>query len=75
MSSDGASRRARASATLLLVLTAAIWGAAFLAQKLGSEHLGPFAFTAARSFAGALALFAAVVAAERGSVRRAVVDS
>lgn len=44
--------------SLLLVLTALIWGAAFLAQKLGSDHLGPYAFTAARSFLGGLALLA-----------------
>lgn len=52
--------------SLLLVLTALIWGAAFLAQKLGSDHLGPYAFTAARSLLGGLALLA-VLALRRGA--------
>ena len=58
--------------SLLLLLTAAIWGAAFLAQKLGAAHLGGFAFTAARSLLGGVSLFVVLVAAERGSVRRAL---
>ena len=57
--------------SLLLLITAVIWGAAFLAQKLGSSHLGGFAFTAARSLLGGLSLFVVLVASERGSVRRA----
>ena len=58
--------------TLLLLLTAVIWGAAFLAQKLGSDHLGAFAFTGARSLLGGLSLLVVLAAAERGSLRRAV---
>lgn len=36
-----------------------IWGAAFLAQKLGADHFGPFAIVSFRNFLGAgfLALF------------------
>ncbi len=40
----------------LLVLTAAIWGFAFVAQRVGMESIGPFAFNAARYFLGALVL-------------------
>lgn len=66
------SRAGSAAASLLLVVTAVIWGAAFLAQKLGSDHLGPFAFTGARSFLGGLSLIVVLAAAERGSLRRAL---
>jgi len=40
----------------LLLLTAAIWGAAFVAQRAGMEHLGPMAFNGIRFALGALAL-------------------
>lgn len=33
----------------ILLLTALIWGSAFLFQKMGGDHVGPFAFTAYRS--------------------------
>ena len=33
---------------LLLLLTAAIWGFAFVAQRVGMEHVGPFAFNGLR---------------------------
>lgn len=35
---------------LLLALAALIWGMAFSAQSEAGKHMGPFAFTAARSF-------------------------
>lgn len=35
--------------SLMLLVTALIWGFAFLAQKLGMDHVGPFAFTVARN--------------------------
>lgn len=41
---------------LMLLLTAAIWGFAFVAQRLGMEHVGPFTFNASRFFLGALSL-------------------
>ncbi|MBN1559598.1 DMT family transporter [candidate division KSB1 bacterium] len=40
----------------LLLLTAAIWGFAFVAQRLGMEHLGPFIFNAVRFALGAVAM-------------------
>ncbi|WP_168583992.1 DMT family transporter [Gephyromycinifex aptenodytis] len=45
-----------AKANVLLTLTAAIWGFAFVAQRLGAEHLGPFAFNGARFALGAASL-------------------
>jgi drug/metabolite transporter (DMT)-like permease len=40
----------------LLLLTAVIWGMAFVAQRVGMEHVGPFTFNAARFALGALFL-------------------
>jgi len=40
----------RATGNLLLLLTAFIWGSAFVAQRVGMEHLGPFAFNGLRQF-------------------------
>lgn len=42
--------------TLLLVLTALIWGSAFVAQSVGAEKVGPFTFLAARSWLGGIFL-------------------
>ena len=42
--------------SLLLLLTAVIWGAAFVAQRLGMDHVGPWAFGVARNLLGFLAL-------------------
>ena len=40
----------------LLMLTALIWGAAFVAQSVGMEYVGPFTFNSVRSFIGGLVL-------------------
>ncbi len=41
---------------LLLLLTAAIWGFAFVAQRMGMEHVGPFTFNGLRFALGCLSL-------------------
>ena len=33
---------------LMLILTAMIWGSAFVAQRVGMDDIGPLTFTAAR---------------------------
>ncbi len=43
-------------ADLLLLLTAAIWGFAFVAQRAGMEHIGPFLFNGIRFALGSLSL-------------------
>ncbi|HVP18915.1 MAG TPA: DMT family transporter [Spirochaetia bacterium] len=40
----------------LLLLTSLIWGMAFVAQRLGMEHMGPFTYNAARFALGSLCL-------------------
>ncbi|MBN1465092.1 EamA family transporter, partial [candidate division KSB1 bacterium] len=41
---------------MLLLLTAAIWGLAFVAQRIGMIHVGPFIFNAIRFALGAAVL-------------------
>lgn len=41
---------------LLLLLTATIWGTAFVAQSVGMEHVGPFTFNGVRSLIGGVVL-------------------
>jgi drug/metabolite transporter (DMT)-like permease len=40
----------------LLLLTAAIWGSAFVAQRVGMDHVGPFTFNGVRFALGSLSL-------------------
>lgn len=40
----------------LLLITAIIWGLAFVAQRAGMEHIGPFVFNSARFALGCLSL-------------------
>jgi drug/metabolite transporter (DMT)-like permease len=40
----------------LLLLTAAIWGTAFVAQRVGMDYVGPYTFNGVRFALGALAL-------------------
>lgn len=42
--------------TLILLLTALIWGCTFVAQSMGMDSVGPFTFTASRMCLGALFL-------------------
>ena len=41
---------------LLLLLAAAIWGFAFVAQKIGMDYVGPFTYNGVRFALGALVL-------------------
>ena len=43
-------------ADLILLLTAFIWGLAFVYQRTGMEHIGPVTFTFGRFLIGALAI-------------------
>ncbi|MFR8735995.1 MAG: DMT family transporter [Butyricicoccus sp.] len=42
--------------SLLLLLTATIWGVAFVAQSVGMDYVGPFTFVFARNIIGGLVL-------------------
>ena len=45
-----------AKGSLILLLTAFIWGTAFVAQSVGMDHIQPFTFNCIRNFVGAAAL-------------------
>lgn len=49
----------------MLLLTAIIWGSAFVAQSIGMEYIGPFTFNGIRSVIGGIALLP-VIALMRG---------
>ncbi|MCM0755429.1 DMT family transporter [Desulfovibrio aminophilus] len=59
-----------AVANILLLITALIWGCAFVAQRLGMEHMGPFTFNGVRFALGALALAPLFLRLERGESGR-----
>ena len=50
---------------LILLLATFIWGTAFLAQKFGSESLGPFAVTCFRNILGGAFLFVCILIRNR----------
>ncbi|MHC5040452.1 MAG: EamA family transporter, partial [Planctomycetota bacterium] len=54
----------------LLLLAAAIWGFAFVAQKAGMEHVGPFTFNGIRFALGAAVLLPFLFAGRRGGRTR-----
>ena len=54
----------------LLLLTAGIWGFAFVAQRVGMAHVGPFTYTAIRFALGALAVLPLAVARRRAAAPR-----
>lgn len=55
----------------LLLLAAAIWGFAFVAQRAGMRHVGPFAYTAVRFALGSLALVPLALLERRSAARNA----
>lgn len=48
--------RKKLRANLLLLLTAMIWGAAFVAQSVGMDYIGPYTFLCSRSILGGVML-------------------
>ena len=50
---------------ILLVITAFIWGTAFVAQSVGMDYLGPFTFNGVRSLIGGIALLPCIWFLER----------
>lgn len=54
--------KSRLQGNILLFITALIWGAAFVAQKIGVVQLGVFTFTATRFFISGVALLPIVLA-------------
>lgn len=51
--------------SLLLFLTAVIWGVAFVAQSAGMDYVGPFTYNGVRSILGGLVLLPCIVLLDR----------
>ncbi len=51
--------------TLLLLLTAVIWGTSFVAQRMGMDYMRPFTFSAVRFFLGGMVLIPVVLLLRR----------
>ena len=61
--------------TFFLVITAVIWGFAFVAQRVGADYLRPFTFNGIRFAMGALSLIPVILIFERGKSTRAELRS
>ncbi|HOX19095.1 MAG TPA: DMT family transporter, partial [Spirochaetales bacterium] len=61
--------RRHPASELALVLVAAVWGFAFVAQRAGMDHVGPFTYNGVRFLLGFAALLP-LIAARRAAARR-----
>jgi len=57
-------------ANILMLIAAAIWGFAFVAQRVGMETMGPHWFNSLRFLIGVIALFPVVIWLEKKKVNR-----
>ncbi|MCD8348620.1 MAG: DMT family transporter [Lachnospiraceae bacterium] len=57
---------------LLLLLTAAIWGTAFVAQSVGMDYLEPFTFNFVRSIIGGIVLLPCIAFLDKQKSRESV---
>ncbi len=57
--------------SLLLLLGSVIWGAAFVAQRMGMDHVGPFAFTGVRMLLAAAVMTPVTLLLERAERKKA----
>ncbi|MBQ8039208.1 MAG: DMT family transporter, partial [Lachnospiraceae bacterium] len=55
--------------SFLLFLAAVIWGAAFVAQSVGMEYMGPLTFNASRFIIGGIVLLPFVFVQERKTIQ------
>ncbi|WP_432738728.1 DMT family transporter [Maridesulfovibrio sp. FT414] len=56
-------------ADILLMITAIIWGAAFVAQRVGMDYMGPLTFNAVRFALGTIALLPLIMRIDRDKKR------
>jgi len=57
---------------ILLLITAIIWGSAFVAQRIGGEYVGAFTFNGIRFFLGFLSLIPVIIYFENKKKRNAI---
>ena len=55
--------------SLLLLLGSVIWGAAFVAQRVGMDHLGPFSFNGIRMLLAGVVMIPVTIFIERKNAR------
>ena len=55
----------KAKGPILLLITAVLWGMAFVAQTSAADNVGPFTFNASRNFVGALFLTGVIAMRKR----------
>lgn len=55
----------KARSNVLLILTAFIWGVAFVAQSVGMDYVGPFTFISVRNFIAAIVLLPCIKILDR----------
>jgi drug/metabolite transporter (DMT)-like permease len=60
-------KAATVKSDLILLLTAAIWGFAFVAQRMGMDYVGPFTYNGVRFALGSLTLAPLLLAGRRHS--------
>ena len=60
--------------TFLLLLTAFIWGSAFVAQSVGMDYIGPFTFNCVRNLIGGMVLLPFIWFRERQSHQNSAKD-
>lgn len=61
--------------SFLLLLTAVIWGSAFVAQSVGMDYVGPFTFNAVRSLIGGIVLIPYIYFLNRGKEKEKIQKS
>ena len=60
--------------TIILLLTAIIWGFAFVAQSIGMDYVGPFTFNGVRLLIGALVLLPLVIISKYKIDKRTIIS-
>lgn len=61
--------RQKAGSAFLLLLTAAIWGVAFVAQRVGMDYIGPLTFNFVRFLIGGIVLLPVITFFRRGKAK------
>ena len=59
----------------LILICTVIWGSAFIAQKLGADHYGPFAITCYRNILGGMFLWFCIRIRDRRATNRPIEQS
>ncbi|MGN1346298.1 MAG: DMT family transporter [Eubacteriales bacterium] len=60
-------RKNTSKGILFLITAAVVWGFAFVAQRLGADHVGAFTFNGARFLLGTLSLLPVILLFEKGA--------